>query len=303
MNRLRDLGRRALVPALSVITAFIFGAVVIVLTDLENLARLPTDPVGAILGALPQRGQPDGEHVQAIEQVFAEAVFADRLFEIAMRRRDDAQREARRGFIPVSDLTTARALKAPLPGGLTAGLDQEHEHGSAQHDDAERGKEGREHQRLGQQRADDGGEELAPFERHEAGLVLTGGLLPAAIFILKDFTDTTPTSYEESARVFGASPFQILKDVVVPLVRPGMAVIAVWTLVNVWGNFLIPFILLRDPNLAPASVVTYSFYTEGGQADLRLLSAFSLLYSVPVVVMYLFVQRRYGFRFYGGIKR
>lgn len=134
-------------------------------------------------------------------------------------------------------------------------------------------------------------------------LVLTGGLLPAAIFILKDFTDTTPTSYEESARVFGASPFQILRDVVVPLVRPGMAVIAVWTIVNVWGNLLIPFILLRDPDLAPASVVTYSFYTEGGQADLRLLSAFSLLYSVPVVVMYLFVQRRYGFRFYGGIKR
>ena len=108
-------------------------------------------------------------------------------------------------------------------------------------------------------------------------LVLTGGLLPAAIFILK--------------------------DIVVPLVRPGMAVIAVWSIVNVWGNFLIPFILLRDPDLAPASVVTYSFYTEGGQADLRLLSAFSLLYSVPVVVMYLFVQRRYGFRFYGGIKR
>lgn len=134
-------------------------------------------------------------------------------------------------------------------------------------------------------------------------LVLTGGLLPAAIFILKDFTDTTPTSYEESARVFGASPFQILRDVVVPLVRPGMAVIAVWTIVNVWGNLLIPFIPLRDPDLAPASVVTYSFYTEGGQADLRLLSAFSLLYSVPVVVMYLFVQRRYGFRLYGGIKR
>jgi multiple sugar transport system permease protein len=134
-------------------------------------------------------------------------------------------------------------------------------------------------------------------------LVLTGGLLPAAIFILKDFTDTTPTSYEESARVFGATPFQILRDIVVPIVRPGMAVIAVWSIVNVWGNFLIPFILLRDPDLAPASVVTFSFYTEGGQANLRLLSAFSLLYSVPVVLMYLFVNRRYGFRFYGGIKR
>ncbi len=134
-------------------------------------------------------------------------------------------------------------------------------------------------------------------------LVLTGGLLPAAIFILKDFTDTTPTSYEESARVFGASPFQILKDIVVPLVRPGMAVIAVWSIVNVWGNFLIPFILLRDPDRAPAAVVIYNFYTEFGQPDLRLLSAFALLYSVPVVVMYLFVNIRYGFRFHGGIKR
>jgi multiple sugar transport system permease protein len=134
-------------------------------------------------------------------------------------------------------------------------------------------------------------------------LVLAGGLLPAAIFILKDFMDGLPRSYEESARVFGASSFQVLRDVVAPVARPGFAVIAVWAIVNVWGNFLIPFILLRDPSRQPAAVVVYNFYTEGGQANLRLLSAFSLLYSIPVVVMYLFVNRRYGFRFHGGIKR
>jgi multiple sugar transport system permease protein len=134
-------------------------------------------------------------------------------------------------------------------------------------------------------------------------LVLTGGLLPAAIFILKDFIDGIPASYEESARVFGANSFQVLRDVVVPVARPGLAVIAVWAIVNVWGNFLIPFILLRSPDKQPAAVVVYNFYTEGGQANLRLLSTFSLLYSIPVVVMYLFVNRRYGFRFHGGIKR
>jgi multiple sugar transport system permease protein len=133
--------------------------------------------------------------------------------------------------------------------------------------------------------------------------VLAGGLLPAAIFILKDFMDSIPKSYEESARVFGASSFQILKDVVAPVVRPGLAVVAVWTIVNVWGNFLIPFILLRDPDRSPAAVVIYNFYTEFGQPDLRLLSAFGLLYSIPVVLMYLFVNVRYGFRFHGGIKR
>lgn len=134
-------------------------------------------------------------------------------------------------------------------------------------------------------------------------LVLAGGLLPGAIFILKDFMDNTPASYEESARVFGASPFQVLRDVVLPLVRPGLAVIAVWTIVNVWGNFLIPFILLRSPGLTPAAVEIYSFYSSGGAANLRLISTFSLVYTVPVVVMYLFVQHRYGFRFHGGIKR
>jgi multiple sugar transport system permease protein len=133
-------------------------------------------------------------------------------------------------------------------------------------------------------------------------LVLTGGLLPAAIFILKDFMDAIPRSYEESARVFGASPLQILRDVVVPVVRPGLATIAVWAVVNVWGNFLIPFILLLNPDKQPAAVVMRTFYTEGGQPNLALISTFSLAYSVPVVAMYLFVNRRYGFRFHGGIK-
>ena len=68
---------------------------------------------------------------------------------------------------------------------------------------------------------------------------LAGGLLPAAIFILKDFTDSIPRSYEESARVFGASSFQALRHVSLPVVRPGLAVIAVWTAVPVWSNFLV----------------------------------------------------------------
>ncbi|WP_078857131.1 carbohydrate ABC transporter permease [Streptomyces sp. NBRC 109706] len=134
-------------------------------------------------------------------------------------------------------------------------------------------------------------------------LVLSGGLLPSAVFILKDFMDGTPRSYEESAQVFGASPLQVVRHVVVPLVRPGLATIAVWSVAQVWGNFLIPFLLLRSPEKSPAAVVMYTFYTEGGQPNLALISTFSLLYSLPVVLMFLLVSSRYGFRFHGGIKR
>lgn len=133
-------------------------------------------------------------------------------------------------------------------------------------------------------------------------LVLGAGILPTVIFILKDFMDSTPRSYEESARIYGAKPLRILWDVVIPIARPGLATIAVWAVVQVWGNFLIPFILLRSPGKSPAAVVMYTFYTEGGQPNLALISAFSLVFSLPVIAMYFFVNRRYGFRFHGGIK-
>lgn len=133
-------------------------------------------------------------------------------------------------------------------------------------------------------------------------LVMAGGLLPTVIFILKDFMDSVPTSYEESARLYGASRLQVLTHVVVPIARPGIAFVAIWAIVQVWGNFLVPFLLLRDPESQPAAVLMYTFYTESGQVDLRLVSVFSLLFVAPVIVVYLVVNRKFGFRFFGGIK-
>lgn len=134
-------------------------------------------------------------------------------------------------------------------------------------------------------------------------LVFTGGLLPTAIFIMRDFVAGLPRSYEESAMVSGARSWQILRDVVAPQIRPGMMVVAVWAFVNVWGGFLIPFILLRSPEKMPAAAATYSFYTEAGTPVITLVSAYALLYVIPALALYLFVNWRYGFRFFGGIKR
>lgn len=133
-------------------------------------------------------------------------------------------------------------------------------------------------------------------------LVFTGGLLPVAIFIMRDFMQSLPKSYEESALVNGASTLQMLKHVVLPLTRPGMMVIAIWAFVNVWGSFLIPFILLRSPDRMPAATATYSFYTEAGTPVITLVSAYAFLYIIPVLLLYLFVNWKYGFQFFGGIK-
>ena len=134
-------------------------------------------------------------------------------------------------------------------------------------------------------------------------LVLIGGNLPTAIFMMRDFVDEIPASYEESAMMSGASPLQVFLDVALPLVRPGMMVVAVWSFVNAWGAFLIPFILLRSPDKLPASTAIYSFYTEAGTPNILLVSAYALLYTLPVILFYLIVNWKYGFQFFGGIKR
>lgn len=133
-------------------------------------------------------------------------------------------------------------------------------------------------------------------------LVLAAVCLPTVIFMLKDFMDGVPRSYEESARLMGASPLRILWDVVIPIARPGLAFTAVWTLHMAWSEFLIPYLLLRSADNQPAAVTMYTFYTEGGQADVGMLSAFALIYTVPIIILYLVINRKWGFAFSGGLK-
>jgi multiple sugar transport system permease protein len=134
-------------------------------------------------------------------------------------------------------------------------------------------------------------------------LVIVGGALPTSIFIMMDFIKGLPRSYEEAAMVSGASSLQILKDVVFPVLRPGILVIAVLAFVNGWSAFLTPLILIRNANMRPASIAFYQFYSEEGSPNIPLISAYAVLYTVPVLLLYLLINARYGFRFFGGIKQ
>lgn len=144
---------------------------------------------------------------------------------------------------------------------------------------------------------------LGLIDKH-LGVILTmsGGLLPTSIFILKDFIDSIPKTYEEAALVDGSTPFQVLTKIFLPLSSKGIIVIAMLVFVNSWSNFLIPFILLRSNNLYPISIAIYTFFSEIGVPDIGMISAYSLMYTLPVIIIYIFIERKYGFSFYGGMK-
>ncbi|GAA4502301.1 carbohydrate ABC transporter permease [Actinoallomurus oryzae] len=135
-------------------------------------------------------------------------------------------------------------------------------------------------------------------------LFLTATGLPMAIWMMKNFMDEVPIALEEAAWVDGASGFRALLRIVLPLMLPGTTVVFTFTFALTWGNFFVPFILLVDPAKQPASVAIYQYFGLHGTASYGLLAAFSILYSLPVVVLYTLVQRVLGnaFALSGGVK-
>ncbi|WP_274653496.1 carbohydrate ABC transporter permease [Paenibacillus humicola] len=135
-------------------------------------------------------------------------------------------------------------------------------------------------------------------------MFLTATALPYAIWIMKNFMDSVPIDLEEASWVDGASVWASLRKIVVPLMLPGTFTVAIFTFSHSWGNFFVPFILIQTPEKLPASVSIYQFFGQYGTVEYGKLAAFSFLYTIPAVLLYILSQRYMsaGFNFSGGTK-
>ncbi|MFD3590194.1 carbohydrate ABC transporter permease [Streptomyces sp. NPDC058683] len=125
-------------------------------------------------------------------------------------------------------------------------------------------------------------------------LFFAASQLPFAIWLMKNFMDGVPKELEEAAWTDGANPFQSLVRIVLPLMGPGLAVVTVFAFVMMWGNFFVPFMLLLSPDQMPASVSINDFFGNRGMVAYGQLAAFSVIYSTPVILLYVLVARRLG---------
>lgn len=125
-------------------------------------------------------------------------------------------------------------------------------------------------------------------------LFLATAQLPFAIWLMKNFMDGVPKVLEEAAWTDGASTTQTLVRVVLPLMGPGVGVVTIYTFIMLWGNFFVPFMLLLSPEQLPASVSIFTFFGNYGSVVYGQLAAFSILYSTPVLLLYILISRRLG---------
>jgi multiple sugar transport system permease protein len=114
------------------------------------------------------------------------------------------------------------------------------------------------------------------------------------ILILKSFFDTIPTELTDAARLDGANVWQLFSRIILPLSRPALAVVTIFTVVASWKDFLWPLLVLFNPDVQPLSV---AIYHEAGinstyPLPFNYLMAGLVLASIPPILLFLLFQRQ-----------
>jgi ABC-type glycerol-3-phosphate transport system permease component len=124
-----------------------------------------------------------------------------------------------------------------------------------------------------------------------ANLVMASTGLSFGTFFMRAFFSDLPTEIEEAARIDGASEWQIFTRVMLPLVTSGAGALAVFTFLQNWNNFLVPLLYLPGGEYRPLTTGLYLFL-GGRSVDLGPLAAGTLITVLPVVVLFVAMQRQ-----------
>lgn len=117
---------------------------------------------------------------------------------------------------------------------------------------------------------------------------------PFYIFLLRQFYLTIPRDLEEAARLDGASPYRIWWDIFLPLSRPALATVAVFTFFTTYNDFFGPLIYLTD-DAKRTLAVALSYFNGSPDAgpQMNYLMAMTLLVTIPSLVAFLIAQRHF----------
>jgi putative chitobiose transport system permease protein len=125
-----------------------------------------------------------------------------------------------------------------------------------------------------------------------AGVILPFGVSAFGIFLMRQFYRSIPMELDDAARMDGCSPFRIWWNILVPLSRPALATLAVFTFVGSWSNFLWPLVILRD-SAKLTLPVGLSLLVSTFSANYKFVAAGAVLSTIPVIIVFLVMQRAF----------
>lgn len=135
--------------------------------------------------------------------------------------------------------------------------------------------------------------DLKLFNSHFAlTLIYTAGAMPFSIFLLTTFFRQIPKELEEAAVVEGAGLFTVYWRIMMPLVRPALATVAIFEMLHIWNDFFWPLIFLRSNKLMTIPVGLSVFFGEYA-TDWATLFAALAISIVPILIMFVVLSRQF----------
>ena len=126
------------------------------------------------------------------------------------------------------------------------------------------------------------------------GLVLVYATtsVPFSVWTLKGYFDTLPVALEEAALLDGCSRWMIFRKIVLPLARPALAVVALFSFLTAWNEYILAATFMNDPHAYTLPIVLQSYVTDYG-TEWGNFAAGSILVSLPVVVLFFALQKHF----------
>lgn len=122
-------------------------------------------------------------------------------------------------------------------------------------------------------------------------LIYLGGQIPFNAWLVKGYYDTIPRELDEAAKIDGAGHLRIFVTIMLPLAKPILAVVALFNFMSPFMDFLLPRIVLTDPNNYTLALGLYSFINDQFSTNFTRFAAGSILIAVPIALVFLALQR------------
>ena len=120
-----------------------------------------------------------------------------------------------------------------------------------------------------------------------------GGGIPMNAWLMKGYFDTVPMSLDESAKLDGAGHFRRFWQIVLPLVRPMVAVQALWAFMGPFGDYILSSFLLREKEYFTVAVGLQTFVNNAKNMKIAYFSAGAILIALPICILFFFLQKNF----------
>ena len=122
------------------------------------------------------------------------------------------------------------------------------------------------------------------------GLIIPAAATPTGVFLLRQYMLNIPDELIEAARIDGMGEFRLFLTIILPLTKPALAVLAIFSIIWRWNDFLWPLIVAQDSSLYTLPVAIALFNSQL-VVPFNLVLSMSVLTILPVIIIFLFLQR------------